>query len=370
VLKPGGSLFVNLGDKYSQRVATRMSSHQDGLFPDRPELVKDWKRDKAAGLTRMPHQNVPGPGLRHIPEKSRMGLPWRYAIRCIDELGLILRADIIWSKPNGLPESVTDRVRMSHEYVFHFTKQGRYFAAIDEVREEHAAKTLSHRGGGQSWGNEDNPDNCWADPKVREIDARGKVPGSVWTIPSEPLQVPAELGVDHFAAFPSELARRCILGWTPSGWCVECGEARRAVVDKRYETIGNGRGKERYDRVDQGHGDIDRGAFKPQEMTWGRAEMQSTIIGYACACPTTDALTTPAVVADFFCGTGTAPAVAHHLGRHGIGVDLSRDYLRLAEWRCSSDTRLKDKVRDRSGIPNPEPPAVDGQMNLFGEGAA
>ena len=50
-----------------------------------------------------------------IPAKSLMGLPWRYAIRCIDELGLILRAEVIWSKPNGLPESVTDRVRRSHE---------------------------------------------------------------------------------------------------------------------------------------------------------------------------------------------------------------------------------------------------------------
>jgi len=43
-----------------------------------------------------------------------MGIPWRYALRCIDDLGLILRAEIIWSKPNGLPESVTDRVRRSH----------------------------------------------------------------------------------------------------------------------------------------------------------------------------------------------------------------------------------------------------------------
>jgi DNA modification methylase len=58
VLKPEGSIFVNLGDKYSQRVATRPSSHQDGLFPGRPELRKDWKRDRAAGLTRMPYENV------------------------------------------------------------------------------------------------------------------------------------------------------------------------------------------------------------------------------------------------------------------------------------------------------------------------
>ena len=61
-----------------------------------------------------------------VPTKSLMGIPWRYAIRCIDDLGLILRAEVIWSNPNGLPESVTDRVRRSHEVWFHFTKEPRY----------------------------------------------------------------------------------------------------------------------------------------------------------------------------------------------------------------------------------------------------
>src|SRR5206468_9339491 len=70
-----------------------------------------------------------------IPANSLMLLPQRYAIRCIDDLGLILRAEIVWAKPNGLPESVTDRVRRSHEQVFHFVKQPRYYSAVDEVRE-------------------------------------------------------------------------------------------------------------------------------------------------------------------------------------------------------------------------------------------
>ncbi|MBK7015145.1 MAG: hypothetical protein IPH39_06090 [Sulfuritalea sp.] len=69
------------------------------------------------------------------PTKSLIGIPWRYAIRCIDDLGLILRAEVIWSKPNGLPESVTDRVRRSHETWFHFTKEPRYFSAVDEIRQ-------------------------------------------------------------------------------------------------------------------------------------------------------------------------------------------------------------------------------------------
>jgi hypothetical protein len=75
------------------------------------------------------------------PQKSLIGIPWRYALRCIDDLGLILRAEVIWSKPNGLPESVTDRVRRSHEQWFHFTLQPRYFSAVDEIRETYAPST-------------------------------------------------------------------------------------------------------------------------------------------------------------------------------------------------------------------------------------
>ena len=64
----------------------------------------------------------------------------------------------------------------------------------------------------------------------------GKLPGSVWEIPSQPLTVPAHLGVDHFAAFPMELPRRVILGWSPPGICTECGEGRRPVSERGYRS--------------------------------------------------------------------------------------------------------------------------------------
>src|SRR5690606_17401085 len=147
-----------------------------------------------------------------------MGLPWRYALACVDQLGLILRAEIVWSKPNGLPESVTDRVRRSHEHWFHFTRQPRYYSAVDEIREP----TTTTRDG-----------LTWKERKARRgrtpsSDAaytyggpgmaphpRGKLRGSVWEIHSDPLRVPRHLGVDHFAAFPSECPRRIITGWSP-----------------------------------------------------------------------------------------------------------------------------------------------------------
>src|SRR6266540_1305836 len=120
VLKPTGSIWVNLGDKYAGG---------DGMSGGPPQL-----QGGTAFRQGMIRRGAPKTS---VPAKSLMGLPWRYAIGCIDQLGLILRAELIWSKPNGLPESVTDRVRRSHEVWFHLTKSPRYYAALDEIRDPH-----------------------------------------------------------------------------------------------------------------------------------------------------------------------------------------------------------------------------------------
>ena len=277
--------------------------------------------------------------------KSLMMLPQRYAIGCIDNLGLILRAEIIWSKPNGLPESVTDRVRRSHEQWFHFTKEPRYFSAVDEIREPHTTPLLASVAEGHDINTNRNDGGRALNDKPRS--PLGKLPGSVWTVPTEPLRVPDHIGVDHFAAFPSEWPRRIILGWSPSGVCVACGEGRRPVVAKEYTSVGalhSNNGATTHRSADSG----------------GKGSTEATITGYACACPDTTAPTRPAVVLDPFSGTGTTAAVAHHLGRHGIGIDLSADYLRLAEWRCN-DPALRAKV-----LRVDKPKAViDGQLDIF-----
>ena len=302
VLKPSGSLWVNLGDKYA--------------------------------------------------EKSLIGLPWRYAIGCIDDLGLILRAEVVWSKPNGLPESVTDRVRRSHEQWFHFTLEPRYFSAIDEIREPHLTT------GGIT------PDEARNDPRYaasshRNIEVRngttkgatpkfagnplGKLPGSVWSIPSEPLKVPDELGVDHFAAFPQEWPRRLILGWCPAEVCTACGEGRAPVVEKRLRLRSQESG------VARGPSRMNGRRGRNDEAGYPDGIHEATITGYACACPDTTAPSTPGVVLDPFAGTGTVPMVARALGRTGIGVDLSADYLRLASWRVFESGHASKTVARTNG---------------------
>jgi DNA modification methylase len=215
VLKPSGSIFVNLGDKYAGSGApSRHGQGATGLQDFGPKTVR-------VGVGDTQIRRKPG-----VPTKSLIGVPWRYALRCIDDLGLILRAEIIWSKPNGLPESVTDRVRRSHETWFHFTVQPRYFSAIDEIREPHL-----HGGGGTDWTGRKALGNPTHSPDNGHVGAigsdnrmagnpLGKLPGSVWTIPTQPLRVPPELGIDHFAAFPMEWPRRFIQAWSPEGGTV------------------------------------------------------------------------------------------------------------------------------------------------------
>ena len=321
VVKPSGSIWVNLGDKYAGNGGGGEGS-SDG---------------HTGRASRPPRRDV------GIPTKSLMGIPWRYALRCIDDLGLILRAEVIWSKPNGLPESVTDRVRRSHEQWFHFTLNPRYYSAVDEVREAHVYPQDAGRARKGYVGKDNAPaqyGNTGGDASL------GKLPGSVWTIATEPLRVPKDLGIDHFAAFPTEWPRRIITGWSPREVCTACGEGRRPVVEA---TPMQWRPSERLAamRAENSTG--------PRPTSGTMTSPPSRVItGYACACPDTTAPATPGVVLDPFGGTGTTALVARALGREAHSVDLSLDYCRLAQWRVTDpkqQAKIEKKVRERSVSP-------------------
>jgi SAM-dependent methyltransferase len=323
------------------------------------EAVMVWNK---GGVDDLP---VPDPGTVPLPiyplaprAKSLHDIPHAYALACVGELGLIKRAEVIWSKVNGLPESVTDRVRRSHEVWFHFTLQPRYFSAVDEIREPHAEGTAKRYAAGYNEGTTSaGKGRMPGSPTytgVLEVNPLGKLPGSVWVVPTQPLRVPEHLGVDHFAAFPMAFPRRIIQGWSPSGVCTGCGEGRRPVVERdRVQTrLG----------VDSIRGAND-GSLTPVSGGQGfgqRAETTATITGYACACPEPTAPTTPSVVLDPFGGTGTTALVAKALGRQGISVDMSADYNRLATWRTNDPDQLAQAMQV-------DKPArqVTGQTDLF-----
>lgn len=334
-LDDNGSAWINLGDKYAGG---------NGQSGGTPQLEGGASNGRPRGdLGPKTGGYVP---TADVPDKSLMGLPWRFALGliCPDQYRpgggptWTLRAEVIWDKPNGLPESVTDRVRRSHEQWFHLVKGPRYFAAVDEVREEQAGGVVNAPGPKRNVGGGSALESGAFSSEGGFNDRRkvngiaynplGKLPGSVWSIPSQPLTVPDDLGVDHFAAFPAAWPRRIIDGWSPTGICTACGEGRVPAVDR--EKVGVSIRGEATTQLRGGT--IDGGGYaQAGAETWQRTE--ATITGYRCACPAPDAPTRPAVILDPFGGTGTVAMMARAMGRYGVHVDLSRDYNRLACWR-------------------------------------
>lgn len=439
VLKPSGSLWVNLGDKYAR---------SGGV--DRKERGSSVGDPGGRAAPRLAQVLPVG-----VQEKSLIGLPWRYALGCIDELGLILRAEIIWSKPNGLPESVTDRVRRSHEQWFHLTKLPRYFSAVDEIREPHTEPD-GRPGYGRHraaipGGNRGRHVDMLPHSETRDMGQNplGKLPGSVWEIATEPLRVPAELGVDHFAAFPTEWPRRIILGWSPSTVCRDCGfllgstydsgmlgvrdrvrgsrtagSARKVLLkgvresehraqqedddlpatdDARVRrgveagspdgaeerlpdgaSVGDGRvpgagaaavggcapqERDQDRQPDRELGATGQGRPRPAPEARAQAVPMPSLRRHApdlrdtLACPHcgSDRLE-PARIVDPFGGTGTTALVADALGRHGISIDRSADYCRLAQWRTTDPAQRAKAL----GVAKP-PAELDGQGDLLAE---
>jgi site-specific DNA-methyltransferase (adenine-specific) len=405
VLTSDGSIFVDLGDKY----ATRYSSSRGG---GRAGLNDDDDTRRRSG------QNRTG-----SPGKSLLLLPERYRIGCVDQLRLVAREVIEWHKPNPTPESATDRCRSTYEDVVHLghdepdvedvvhlTRGPRYFAALDEIREPHSGPEFKGSAGVNSsdW----QPDTqAWRSGgkgfvmRHRDYNALGKLPGNVWTIQSQPLVVPAWLGEKHHAAFPMELPRRIIMGWSPSGICLECGQGRWPVSS----SVRTFDGQPREDLAAWADSDAPR-RTPNGGASHSRYSTDRRHLGYACACtPYTDhpgtgeptgrreyspgvrddhaqgtyhrdngpyervgpwreyhladwtpPPTRPAIVVDPFGGTGTTATVADVLGRTGITFDRSASYCQIARWRT------RDPAERAKALEVPKPPPVsDGQGSLF-----
>lgn len=143
------------------------------------------------------------------PGKNLLGIPWRVAFALQDD-GWILRNDIIWHKPNAMPESVTDRLSTRHEHLFMLTKGPRYWFDLDPIRVEIEHPGVKRSiGAFQKVGDGHNPAHRGL---LSDGHPLGKNPGDVWAIPTTPFP-----GA-HFATMPRALAERCVLaGCKPGG---------------------------------------------------------------------------------------------------------------------------------------------------------
>jgi len=260
VLRDDGTLWLNLGDSYATRWASARSKGRGGLTDNERE-----------------RHGSPPAGFKN---KDLIGIPWRVAF-ALQADGWYLRQDIIWHKPNPMPESVTDRCTKAHEYVFLLSKAGRYYFD-SEAMQERAVGQSAHDLTGQGYaapgqtpnrGNRSKRDSFKREGSKRAEVIPGQTVGthrpdrvesehnlftrnkrSVWTVATRPYK-----GA-HFATFPPDLIRPCVLAGAPFG----------------------------------------------------------------------------GVVLDPFLGSGTTAAVAVSEGRHAIGCELNPEYVTLAQQRIAA----------------------------------
>lgn len=170
VLRPDGTIWLNLGDSYAS---------------------------KAAG---------------NLKRKDLIGIPWTVAF-ALRDCGLYLRSDIIWHKPNPMPESVTDRPTKAHEQIFLLTKSEQYYYDADAIREPHKIKPHAHGSSKQasqfSTIRSGAADAAFREPNRIWAAQGGRNKRSVWTVPVSYYQ-----GA-HVATFPEKLIEPCVLAGCP-----------------------------------------------------------------------------------------------------------------------------------------------------------
>ena len=361
VLEDDGTLWLNIGDSYSG------SGKGTAGNLGKKHNERHMEHTKTSGL-------VP----QGCKPKDLIGIPWMLAFALRAD-GWYLRQDIIWHKPNPMPESVTDRCTKAHEYIFLMSKSQKYYYDAEAIQEESVG---GNKGAAASFKRENSKrgigDVCPASPMPThrsdredvQYDGPNRNRRSVWTVATKPY------AGAHFAVFPTELIEPCILaGSRTAGKRCDCNEVISTPTgtgEINDPSIDVGRaGMARPRRMDEGTRPITRLEQRhhaAQIKASAHKDEMAAICGPAfdhyiradpsgarplpeqyrvqfmangwitspkpCNCPIQPA----DVVLDPFMGSGTTAQVAQNLGRQYLGCELNPAYLDLQNIRTAQQS--------------------------------
>jgi DNA modification methylase len=310
VLRDDGTLWLNIGDSYASG-SKGSGGQSDKQDTNAGSLYSDRKFD------------LDSCGLK---AKDLVGIPWMLAFALRAD-GWYLRQDIIWAKPNPMPESVTDRYTKSHEYIFLLTKSERYFYDSEAIKEQTVGteydKTMRPR------------DRLDGSPHL--VDGRKQITAgatlglgsemrnkrSIWTVPT------VAFADAHFATFPMKLIEPCILaGTSERGVCAACGAPYERELLKTHDTK-----SAKSDRpYTSGSSGRKLGADYRRQM----ADNPVRTNGWTATCSCNADVARP-IVLDPFMGAGTVALAAATHSRNFIGTELNPEYIKIAERRIAGE---------------------------------
>jgi DNA modification methylase len=232
VLADDGTVWLNLGDSYSRAQDSNVpqTKHQSCGYP---KHAKAGSSDGAVG-----RGSRPGSRVSTLAPKQLLGIPWRVAF-ALQADGWYLRQDIIWHKPNPMPESVRDRCTKSHEYIFLLSKSPRYYFDAEAIAEPLSPTSIKRLGqatleqqegsgrvpgktngnmkavgprfGGDKYGDDEREESRTKSGNVWDGASGIRNRRSVWTVTTKPFK-----GA-HFAVFPTDLIEPCVLAGSAPG---------------------------------------------------------------------------------------------------------------------------------------------------------
>lgn len=367
VLKPTGTCWINYGDCYAtapngrSAADTKAAGNDDRTFRDKPfstvGAIYDPERENGFRVGKSGNKGSTAADNRgrvvaggFLKPKDLCMVPNRLAIALQDD-GWWIRSEIIWHKPNPMPESTRDRPTSSHEKIWLLTKRERYFYDADAIAEpvtQSTVERVSQPTWDQQAGSTRQPGKTngamkavvkRSGNKARKYGDDADRPGShlgrsipwegstrnsrnVWTMGT------AAFSDAHFATFPPELAERCIkAGSSEAGCCTKCGLPWVRLVERTDVLDATAKGS----RFDNGKTASRTGGDRTQRGE--RYRKVATGWQPSCSC---DADVQPARVLDIFGGAGTTGLVAASLGRTAMLIELNPEYCRLARARIEA----------------------------------